>query len=191
MSTKEFALQLKKTIEDIKAKGTAAIYCDNLITYLNDVAASPSHVVTPAELEQYKAQLQLEVEKHKSANASSLEMFKSVISAGQNAIRSSFLLNGGTAFALLAFISHLAEKQPDKVAVFADTLIPFVIGVFAISLTSGFTYMSQWFYAAEDGSWKQKAGFWLNIVSIILGLSSYGFFLWGMCRAYLAFKGFV
>jgi hypothetical protein len=147
--------------------------------------------VTPAELEQYKAQLQLEVEKHKSDNASSLEMFRSVISAGQNAIRSSFLLNGGAALALLAFISHLAEKQPTKVAEFADTLMPFVIGVFAISLTSGVTYLSQWFYAEDDEPWMLKTGFWLNIAAIIVGLSSYGFFLWGMCRAYMAFKSFV
>ena len=191
MSTKEFALELKKTIEDIKANGTAAIYCDNLIAYLDDVATSPSVAITPTELEQYKAQLQLEVERHKGTNASNLEMFKAVISAGQNAIRSSFLLNGGAALALLAFISHLAETQPARVSALADTLMPFVIGVFAISLTSGFTYLSQGFFAANDGSWKVKTGFWLNIVGITFGLCSYGFFIWGMCRAYLAFKNFV
>lgn len=183
MSAKDFALQLKKTIEDIKANGTAAIYCDNLIAYLNGVAQSPSVAVTPAELEQYKAQLQLEVEKHKNANASSLEMFKSVITAGQHAMRSSFLLNGGAAVALLALIGHLTEKQPDKVAVFADTLLPFVIGVFTIAFTSGVTYLSQWFYGAADRGWKDKTGSCLNLVAIVLGLSSYCFFLWGMCRA--------
>lgn len=116
MSTKDFALQLKATIEGIKANGTAAIYCDNLIAYLNDVATSPSVAVTPAELEQYKAHLQLEVERHKDVNASNLEMFKSVITAGQSAMRSAFLLNGGAAIALLAFITHLTEKQPGKVS---------------------------------------------------------------------------
>lgn len=191
MSAKDFALQLKKIIEDIKSNGTAAIYCDNLISYLDDVVTSPSVAVTPAELEQYKAQLQLEVEKHKSENASSLEMFKSVITAGQSAMKSSFLLNGGAAVALLAFISHLTEKQPNKVAVFADSLIPFVLGVFAIAVTSGLTYLSQWFYAEDDSSWRVSTGFWLNIAAILLGLSSYAFFLWGMCSAYSGFQTFV
>ena len=34
MSAKEFAQQMKGVIEEIKANGTAAIYCDNLIAYL-------------------------------------------------------------------------------------------------------------------------------------------------------------
>jgi len=191
MSAKEFASQLKATIQDIKGKGTAAIYCDNLIAYLDEVANSPSVVVSPAELEQYKAQLQLEVERNKNEHASGLEMFRSVITAGQNAIRSSFLLNGGAAVALLAFISKLTENQKDKVALFADSLSPFVLGVLAITVTSGFTYLSQWFYAADDGGWKVKTGLWLNVAAIVIGLSSYGFFIWGMCKAYAGFQTFV
>lgn len=191
MSAKEFASQLKATIQDIKAKGTAAIFCDNLIAYLDEVANSPSVVVSPAELEQYKAQLQLEVERNRNEYASGLEMFKSVISAGQNAIRSSFLLNGGAAVALLAFISKLTESQKDKVPLFSDSLIPFVLGVFAITLTSGLTYLSQWFYGQNDRGWKFKAGLSLNIAAILVGLSSYGFFIWGMCRAYAGFQTFV
>lgn len=190
MSAKEFAAQLKHTIQDIKAKGTAAIYCDNLIAYLDEVSSSPSVVVTPAELEQYKAQLQLEVERNRNQHASDLEMFKSVISAGQNAIRSSFLLNGGAAVALLAFISKLTEGQASKVGLFSESLIPFVVGVFVITLTSGITYLSQWCYDAEE-SWKVRTGFWLNIAAIFSGLSSYGFFIWGMCRAYAGFQSFV
>ena len=106
-------------------------------------------------------------------------------------MRSAFLLNGGAAIALLPFISHLTEKQPGKVSVFADSLMPFVVGVLAIAVTSGVTYLSQWFYAAENSAWKGKIGFWLNIGAIILGLSSYGFFVWGMCRAYSGFQSFV
>jgi len=59
MSAKEFAGQLKQTIEGLKNNGTAAIYCDNLIAYLEEVINSPSPVVTQAELEHYKAQLQV------------------------------------------------------------------------------------------------------------------------------------
>ncbi len=190
MSAQEFALQLKSIIEGIKANGTAAIYCDNLIAYLGEVAASPSRALTPAELEQYKAQLQLDIERHKNLNLSNLEMFKSIIAAGQNAMRSSFLLNGGAAVTLLAFISHLTEKQPDKVLLFADGLMPFVIGVWVVAITSGVTYLSQWFYASENGTWKFKLGSCLNVIAVLLGLGSYAFFVWGMCRVYSGFHTF-
>ncbi len=190
MSAKEFAAQLKTIIEDIKAKGTAAIYCDNLIAYLDEVIKSPSPVVSPAELERFKANLQVWVEQNKAAHESNLEMFRSVIQSGQNAIRSSFLLNGGAAVAMLAFIGKLTEAQAEKIPVFASSLTIFVIGVLAITIASGFTYLSQWFYAG-DAKWKVTTGFWFNVLAIVLGLSSYGVFIWGMCDAYTAFIKFV
>lgn len=87
MSAQEFAAQLKQTIQGIKDKGTAAIYCDNLIAYLDDVSKSPSQQPTEIELEKYKADLQLHIEQNKNYHASQLEMFRSVISSGQNAVR--------------------------------------------------------------------------------------------------------
>ena len=190
MSAKEFAAQLKTTIEEIKAKGTAAIYCDNLIAYLDEVIKSPSLVASPAELEKFKADLQVWIEQNKAIHESNLEMFRSVIQSGQNAIRSAFLLNGGAAVAILAFIGKLTETQAEKIPAFASSLTIFVIGVLVITITSGFTYLSQWFYAGES-SWKITTGFWLNISAIVLGLSSYGVFIWGMCEAYTAFIKFV
>ena len=117
-------------------------------------------------------------------------MFKSVITSGQNAMRSSFLMNGGAAVALLAFIGHLASIKPESVAIFAAVLMPFVLGVLAMTMTSGFTYLSQWLYDSSNTK-AQKWGFSLNIVCIALGISSYGLFMWGMCRAYFAFTQFV
>ncbi|MCE5194928.1 MAG: hypothetical protein LLF28_05650 [Nitrospiraceae bacterium] len=189
VSAKEFAAQLKKTIEEIKAKGTATINCDNLIAYLDEAIKSPSPVVSPAKLEKYKAELQGWVEQNKAAHESGLEMFRSVIQSGQNAIRSSFLLNGGAAVAMLAFIGKLTENQAAKIPAFAPSLTIFVIGVLAITVTSGITYLCQWFYAGNQ-QWKVKTGFWLNIAAIVLGLSSYGIFIWGMCEAYAAFINF-
>ena len=189
MNAQEFASQLKKTIQEIKNSGTAAIYCDNLIAYLDEVSKSPSQNPTEVEMERYRADLQLHIEQNKNYHASQLEMFKSVISSGQNAMRSSFLMNGGAAVALLAFIGHLADIAPDKVSIFAAVLMPFVLGVLAMTMTSGFTYLSQWLYNSENAT-TQKCGFWLNIFCIALGISSYGLLMWGMCRAYFAFTAF-
>jgi len=190
MSAKEFALQLKKIIEDLKENGTTAIYCDNLISYLDKVVNSPSPVVSDTELEKYKAELQVWVEKNKCAYLSDLEMFRSVIFAGQNAIRSAFLLNGGASVAILAFIGKLTDSQQDKIPTFAESLMIFVVGVLIVAMTSGFTYLSQWLYAG-DKPWKLKIGFCLNILAIVSGLTSYGIFIWGMCSAYNGFINFV
>ncbi|MDQ7073427.1 MAG: hypothetical protein Q9N32_08265 [Gammaproteobacteria bacterium] len=110
-------------------------------------------------------------------------MFRSVITAGQSAIKSSFLLNGSAAVALLAFIGHLATIDKSYVAFFAPSLLPFAYGVLVIAVTSGFTYLSQWLYASEHKS-AVTAGFVFNIICIVLGLSSYGFFLWGLFSTY-------
>lgn len=190
MSMQGFASQLKETIQGIKDSGTEAIYCENLIAYLDDVLKSPSSNSTELDLEKYKADLQLHIEQNKNYYASKLEMFRSVITSGQNAMRSSFLMNGGAAVALLAFIGHLASIKPESVALFAAVLMPFVLGVLAMTVTSGFTYVSQWLY--DSASTKaQSWGFKINVACIVLGISSYVFFMWGMCRAYLAFQQFV
>ena len=46
-------------------------------------------------------------------------------------------------------------------------------------------------FRSGGASWKEKTGFWLNIVAIIAGLSSYGIFTWGMCSTYNGFINFV
>jgi hypothetical protein len=185
MSAQSFAKQLKEIIKGVQAKGTAAIYCDALISYLEEVEKSQDPELTPVELEQFKADLQNWINQNDFQHQSKLEMFRSVITAGQSAIKSSFLLNGGAAVALLAFIGHLASIDKANVAIFAPSLLPFAYGVLAIAITSGFTYLSQWLYASEYQP-ARKTGFVFNIICIILGLSSYGFFLWGLFSTYNA-----
>ncbi|WP_273453293.1 hypothetical protein [Nevskia ramosa] len=183
MSTRQFATQMKTLIEDVKSKGTAAIYCDNLIAYLREVESSPEPELTLIEIEKYKADLQSAIEVSKHTHEGQLEAFRAVINAGQNAIKSSFLLNGGASVALLAFIGHLAQFKPEKVATFGSCMLPFAFGVLAIAMTSGFTYLSQWFYAGARPL-ALKIGFGLNILTIVLGISSYGLFVWGLLATY-------
>lgn len=190
MSVKQFAADMKATIEGIKANGTAAIYCDNIIAYLDEVQNSPEPEPTPIEIERYKAKFQIWVNENKSRHAGEIEMFRSVITAGQGAIKSSFLLNGGASFAMLAFIGHLAQFNTPMVPVFAKCLILFAFGVLAVAVTSGSTYLSQWFYGQSLG-WTKKTGFLLNILCIVLGIVSYGMFTWGMFKSYFAFIEYV
>ncbi len=179
MATKDFAQSLKTTIEGIKADGTNSIECDNLIAFLDQVITSPQ----PDEHEQYRQDLARHAEmKH----ASDLEMFKSVIDAGQNAIKGSMLLNGGAAIAMLAFIGNLADKDAARAMHFASTIVPFAVGALFAGMLSGATYLSQWLYAHEK---TEKAGFVMNLVCIALGLASYGTFIWGLAEAYDKISG--
>lgn len=186
MSTKQFATQMKATIEDIKANGTAAIHCDDLIAYLTEVQNTPEAEPSPIQIEKYKADLQNWIETNKLDHEGRLELFRSVITSGQSAIKSSFLLNGGAAVAMLAFIGHIAQFNPGKVPVFSACLLPFAYGVLAIAITSGLTYLSQWLYASTR-PWARKVGFGFNMLCILFGFSSYGFFIWGLLDTYRSF----
>lgn len=189
MSVKRFAAQLRELIEDIKSKGNKTINCDDLIVYLTEIENSPELEPTSVEIERFKADLQNQVEANKRQHEQQLEMFRSVISAGQSAIKTSFLLNGGAAIALLAFIGHLAQFAPLRVASFAACLLPFSLGVLLIAVTSGFTYLSQWLYTSLYPV-ARRTGFVFNVICIFLGLGSYGLFAWGLLSTYCEFLSY-
>lgn len=186
MSVKDFVGQMKQTIEEIKAQGTTTIQCDNLIAYLSEIQKAPEAEPTALQIEKYKADLQNWIETIKRNHEGSLEMFRSVITAGQAAIRTTFLLNGGASVAMLAFIGHLAQFDRPRVPAFAGCLATFANGVLAIAVASGLTYLSQWLYA-ENSPLAKKSGLVLNLLCMLLGMLSYVFFAWGLFRAYCAF----
>ncbi len=189
MNAKEFAEEMKQTVAGIKANGIEAIKCENIMAYLDEVLNSPEDEPRPIDVERYRADLQNWIEANKYQHENHLELFRSVITAGQNAIKSSFLLNGGAAVALLAFIAHLAEFDPTKISAFAACLVYFAIGAFAVAVISGLTYLSQWWYGSDYG-WARKLGFGCNIACILLGIGSYAIFAWGLLAAHRAFLTF-
>jgi hypothetical protein len=190
MTTKSFATELKDLVRSIRdEQGISEIKSDNLISYLEEIINSPEEEIPPAQMEKYKAELQVWVKRNEAVQAQNIEMFRSVILAGQNALKTAFLMNGGATVALLAFLGKLSDRHQDKIAVFSSALVIFVSGVLAITIASGATYLSQWFYAHSE-PWKRKTGHILNILAIVLNLASYGCFIWGTVRAYRAFLGF-
>lgn len=165
MSQSQFAAQLKAVISDMKAKGVAAIYSDNLIDYLSDMEKWPDPPTTPQGLEDYKASLQLRIDDFKHQNEWQLEMFRSVIAAGQGAMKASFSLNGGAALAMLAFVGHLASVTPLKIPMFTGSMGLFALGVLGTVVTSGATYAGQWFYSRgtpRTGKMATVSTFWVS-----------------------------
>ncbi len=190
MSVKRFAAQMRVSIEEFKTQGITSLSCDNIIAYLNNVENSPHAEPSIIDLERYKADLQNVTEKLKHEYEITRESFRATLTAGQSAIKSSFLMNGGGAIALLAFITHLAQFKAEKVTEFSGCLFPFVLGVLAITMTSGFTYVSQWCYAHNTPGF-YRVGYWLNIFCVLLGLGSYVLFIWGVLSTSYAFETYM
>jgi len=189
MNAKSFVQQLKETILAEMQNGLSEVRCENLLAYLEYFEKNDGLLSEELEIEQLKAQWQFQIESQKNNHSADLEMFRSVIAAGQNAIRTAFLLNGGACVAMLAFVGHIAQFKASEVPSVAASLIPFAIGVFLAALTSGLTYLSQWLYASENIK-VQKVGFGVNIATILIGLSSFGGFVWGIIKSYSVLVSF-
>jgi hypothetical protein len=180
---------LKDVLVVLKKDGIENVSVDALMEYLTKLETT-AITRSPAELEHYKAQLAAWVEKQKEFSNFNLEGFKSVILAGQNAIRIAILLNGGAAVAMLAYIGKLSVEASASVSQFALPLFLFVLGALTVAVGAGVTYLSQWFYFSGGGNWRWRVGFTLNMLAILLGLTSYGLFAAGAWWAYQEFKAY-
>ena len=120
-------------------------------------------------------------------HASRLEMLKSVIEAGQAALWSAIIINGGAAVALLAFLGNLLTTQAEDVDTFpisgiGAALLVFLLGVGCAGLAGGIRYLVQASYCL---GWR-TSGIALNLVAIGLGLASFAAFFWGSVWTYLS-----
>lgn len=189
MSAKQALTAVRDVVQEQKEKGERSIDCDSLIRYLTTIAEPLADVSEAVNLERAKAELQREAEIGRFDSEMRLEMFRSVITAGQGAIRSSMILNGGASVALIAFIGHLVQFSPRNIQPFASSLVFFACGVFSIALVGGLTYLSQWLFASNRKA-AQDWGFILNLACIVVGVLSYVFFGAGLYLAYGGFLGF-
>ena len=189
MNVREFATHLRALAVDVKQQGQDGISVDSFVEYLDKAIAADFADPSALELERAKATWNLQAEEYRARVETDKEGFKAVILAGQNALRTGFLLNGGASVALLAVISSFMPN-PDTVQYvpsLADSLVYFVIGTLMMAVSSGFTYLSQWTYEG-GGRWHHRIGYGLNILTIVIGLSSFGVFVKGMYEAHKVFQ---
>lgn len=163
---KEYAQELRKWHEEDERNGLDAAH-------------------QAIRVEEFRGKITDWLEDHKRTHETSLEMFRSVIQAGQGALRTCLLINGGAAVALLAFAGHIVSSGTKAVPLtdVAMAMGAFVGGVLAGGLASGTTYLSQWLFADD---W-DRTGFVLNIAAIIFGLGSLVLFGYGGYLAYCVF----
>ena len=157
---------------------------DDYLAGLVAVASDDIGGLDEVMLEKYRAKIQTDLAVYSQQESQRLELLRSVSSSAHEAVRSSILINGGAAVALLAFIGHLASIGENELVVgFASSLVGFVSGILAATLAYGFVYFAQ--LAFYRGS--INVGSWLRVVTVVFVLGSLGLFVYGSYSAYRIF----
>ena len=119
--------------------------------------------------------------------------------SSNQAIKAAGIINGGAAVALLALIGNMVDKDATATIsgeVIGFSLIIFVAGIAASAFASGGAYFTNYLYVAASSRriWDYKhpyvhdtrgsricawTGGLFHVVSVILVLFSYGFFVYG------------
>ena len=196
MRTEKLIADLRTAMQDIRTRGKNEIAIENLEAYLTaveEIVQDPQSQLTEAHRHELTLkQLDLDNKKWEvQSNAYTsygIELFRAVIEAGQTAIKSAMLMNGGAAVALLAFLGNLLTRSPNfgnavLIARINTAMLIFLTGVGLAGLTSGFRYVSQALYADRT---RPKRGDWARNLAVLLAFSSLVAFLVGGLVAYTA-----
>ena len=193
MKSSEVVQIFKGAIESTKRNGIERVSIEDLEAYAarleEAVHESPEGVdAGEANMERYRADLSAWITARQHQYEHNLEMLRSVITVGQSALKSSLLINGGAAVAVLAFLGRLLSSESASVSIdgLSLALLQFVWGVLAAAIAAGATYFSQAGYGGEFGSWSRKIGIGGHIVAVVGVFAAYGFFGVGAWQAYSA-----
>jgi hypothetical protein len=184
MTGLEVVRRLRHAVESAKGTGTQAVEVASLDVFTSEleraVESSPDNVANGAT-DQEKANW--EFQRH-----SGMAMFNSVITAGQAALTSALLINGGAAAALLAFVGGIWSTPQSRGVVpsLAGALLFFVCGVLAAAVASGATYGSQALYY-DPTKWRFRWAVACHSLSVVAVVASYVGFGLGARLAYFAF----
>ena len=119
---------------------------------------------------------------HKQSVDIEIEVFKSVMQSGQNAMKSALLINAGATISILTFVTKLfSEGKYILAADLANALLIFTLGVFLAALSTAITYLTQ------DAASKNKIRSFTNYNRLSIGLiiTSLGSFLYASSLIYV------
>lgn len=180
MKAKDVLDEIRAVLKQTKDDGHSNVSVDALQNYLiqfdKDVESDTYYksLNQEAKLAEFKAQNDRSIAHATNLTAHSLEMFKSVITAGQSALKASMVINGGAAVALLAFTGKIWETSTTAVVVnsLTNSILLFCLGVLCAALATGTTYLTQSIYAKD----KITLGNAFNFFNIFVVLASYVLF---------------
>lgn len=181
--------QLKSALHNLQNKGHDSANIELLQNYLSEIQKT-------ANAENALKQFERESDAWKADLESSIEMFKAVIEAGLNALKTVLIINGTAAASLLAFIGGITEKNNITGKLISNTghaMFVFIIGAGVAGVAFGLRYLSQAsFHNAFEDSLKNKTSHWqktgtfFNLCCILAATTSYITFFYGAWLAYQA-----
>ena len=109
------------------------------------------------EMDEWRAKFEAERDKTKAENTIQLEVSKATCIAGQGALKTTIIMNGGASVALLAFIGNTWIHKGDGVAMLSIALFLFAAGVLSGCAATGVTYLAQSIATEENkAQWKVR-----------------------------------
>ncbi len=103
---------------------------------------------------------------------------RSVIETGQAVLKTTILINGGGALAVFVFLGHIYTHPYQVIGLgLTNSFSYFIFGVLAGAIAFGTTFLAQ--FSLVCG--RKRIGNFINIISIILVLTSLILFFFG-CR---------
>ncbi len=173
---------LKEDLAKIRSSGQSTVDIEALQKYI-EAGLSPNRPDRDLEhikLDQQRSLAHLDVQTRHE-----IELFKSVIEAGREALNALILINGGAVVALLGFLGATISKGlPAELGLhLTPSILSFGAGVLAGSISLGVRYLTQFCYAYK----KIKTGHALNLVSNLMAIGGYVLFAYGIYTAYEAF----
>ena len=181
MEPAEIIDKLKTALHDVKSTGQETVAIDALVRYLESLRTGAGQ-----SIEYQKLKHQRTLAHYDARTKHSIEMFKSVIESGREALNALVLINGGAVVALLGFMGATISKglPPALGSALTQPLLQFGLGVLMGALGFGARYFSQAFYSGE----KDKFGGAFTVVAIIFALVGYALFGCGIYGAFRAFS---
>ncbi|KWN76990.1 hypothetical protein [Burkholderia stagnalis] len=192
------AVQLvKDAVSNAATAGAASIPIANLNAYLDGLIKSLNESETGGHQksdEQIKHELEVWKTQTSTDLAFGVELLKGTIEAGQTAVRSAIAINGEAAVAMLAFVGNAMTKWQTGGLLLSKVgaaMLVFVLSAGFGGTAAGFRYLTQFWYseARYAGAKKDRmlrCGGVANVVSILLGVSSFAGFFVGGVLAYRA-----
>jgi hypothetical protein len=199
MKASEALKQVLDAVLEAEKGGAKDLSIENLKVYLGHIATvveqDEHQATTAASEEQVSRQFEVWKAQLSADSAMNVELFKAAMEAGQTALRSAIVINGGAAVTVLAFAGNAITKgqvipgAPLLTAIGA-ALLWFMVGVGGAGVASGFRYLSQFAYSHSNlgrgNRWWWRSGTVFNLISIALGVGSFAVFFVGGVAAYHA-----
>lgn len=191
MKPQEVIQMIRKAVSDVRDRNEEVVSVEALLNYLTaldqDVASidESDGKKLEVDLAMFRAEHERNLAHYDAQQQNSRQMWDSVFTYGQAALKSAILINGGAAAGLLAFIGNIWSKGINPLAVehLTDAILAFALGVLSAAVGTGTTYVTQYGYCSN---WKVVARTF-HILTLIVVVASYVLFMVGSHASYIAF----